>query len=93
MPQPVHLATVSRHSNWLPLSLAGEVRIGIFAIRDITPGEELTYDYQFQHSGLAGAAGAYRRDEASACTSYMWCLGCSLALFPAIHHFMLELLM
>ncbi|KAK9830440.1 hypothetical protein WJX72_011758 [[Myrmecia] bisecta] len=38
----------------------GEVRIGIFSKQPILPGTELTYDYKFQHSGLAAAAGAYR---------------------------------
>jgi hypothetical protein len=35
--------------------------VGIFALRDIPVGEEITYDYQFEHSGLASAANAYRR--------------------------------
>lgn len=39
---------------------AGEVRIGVFAKEDIPVGAELTYDYNFQHYGLAAAAGAYR---------------------------------
>ena len=39
---------------------AGEVRIGVFAKEDIPVGSELTYDYKFQHYGLAAAAGAYR---------------------------------
>ena len=34
--------------------------MGIFAMNDIPVGEELSYDYQFQHYGLAQAAGAYR---------------------------------
>lgn len=34
--------------------------MGIYSLRDVLPGEELTYDYQFQHFGLAAAAGAYR---------------------------------
>lgn len=29
----------------------GEVRVGIFALRDVAPGEELVYDYAFQHYG------------------------------------------
>ena len=44
----------------LLLLLLLQVRVGIFSLRDILPGEELTYDYQFQHFGLAAAAGAYR---------------------------------
>ena len=44
----------------LVLMLAGEVKVGIFALRDIPVGEELSYDYQFQHYGLAQAAGDYR---------------------------------
>ena len=39
---------------------AGEPRIGIFSLTNIAPGEELTYDYKFQHLGLANAAKAYR---------------------------------
>ncbi len=39
---------------------AGEVRIGIFAKEDIPAGVEITYDYMFQHHGLAAAAAAYR---------------------------------
>ena len=42
------------------LSPPPQVRVGIFSLRDILQGEELTYDYQFQHFGLAAAAGAYR---------------------------------
>ena len=34
--------------------------MGIFAEKDIPVGEEITYDYQFQHHGLAAAANAYR---------------------------------
>jgi hypothetical protein len=32
-------------------TVLGEVRIGIFALRDIKMGEELTYDYNFQWFG------------------------------------------
>lgn len=38
----------------------GEIRVGIFAAQDIPPGQELTYDYMFQHAGTAALAGAYR---------------------------------
>lgn len=38
----------------------GEPRIGLFALHPIAYGEELTYDYKFQHLGLANAARAYR---------------------------------
>lgn len=34
-------------------SVLGEVRIGIFAMRDISIGTELTYDYNFQWYGGA----------------------------------------
>ena len=44
------------------LRARAQVRVGIFALQDIAPGEELTYDYQFQHAGLASDAGAYRHD-------------------------------
>jgi len=29
----------------------GELRIGFFAIRDLDPGDEITFDYQFQRYG------------------------------------------
>lgn len=44
-----------------PCFAAGEVRIGIFAKEDVLPGVEITYDYMFQHGGLAAAAAAYRQ--------------------------------
>ena len=34
----------------------GEVRVGIFAMRDIEAGEELSYNYQFQHFAHGEAA-------------------------------------
>jgi hypothetical protein len=36
----------------------GEVRVGLFTIRDVAPGEEMMYDYHFQHFGVAEAATA-----------------------------------
>ena len=38
------------------LTLPPQIRVGIFTLRDVAPGEELTYDYQFQHFGLVGAS-------------------------------------
>jgi SET domain-containing protein len=37
-----------------------QVRIGIFALRDVPPGEEMTYDYQFEHYGLHTGSGSSR---------------------------------
>ena len=52
---PAHFFTYSNTNH-----AAGEVRIGIFAKEDIPAGTEVTYDYMFQHHGLAAAAAAYR---------------------------------
>ena len=37
-----------------------EVRVGIFALRDIEEGEELTYDYHFEHAGTQSMAMSFR---------------------------------
>lgn len=62
-PPPPHQSSHTRRPHLLPACGPDpmvQVRVGIFSLRDILPGEELTYDYQFQHFGLAAAAGAYR---------------------------------
>lgn len=33
---------------WYYRNVNGVYRIGLFALRDINPGEELTYDYNFK---------------------------------------------
>lgn len=38
----------------------GELRIGIFATRPIAALEELTYDYQFEHSGVGALARGFK---------------------------------
>lgn len=45
--------------------------MGIFAREDIPAGEEVTYDYMFQSSGLAAAAAAYR---CSAPRTFLLCI-------------------
>ncbi len=47
--------------------------MGIFAREDIPAGEEITYDYMFQSSGLAAAAAAYRYDR---CRGELKTVGC-----------------
>ncbi|KAI8475312.1 MAG: hypothetical protein J3K34DRAFT_365702 [Monoraphidium minutum] len=37
-----------------------EVRVGIFAARDVAAGEELTYDYMFEHTGPGPLAEGFR---------------------------------
>jgi hypothetical protein len=32
-------------------TVGGEIRVGLFALRDIAPGTELTYDYRFEAYG------------------------------------------
>ena len=55
-----------------------ELRIGIFATQDIAAGQELTYDYQFQHHGATKAAKDYRSClcAASACGLHPWRCAC-----------------
>lgn len=36
------------------------MRIGIFSTRDIREDEELTYDYMFEHYGLADMAQGFK---------------------------------
>lgn len=43
----------------MPMMAYLQIRIGIFTIQDICPLDELTYDYQFEHFGVAEQAGAY----------------------------------
>ncbi|KAI8474891.1 MAG: hypothetical protein J3K34DRAFT_359121, partial [Monoraphidium minutum] len=38
----------------------GEMRVGIFAAREVAPGEELAYDYMFEHAGVSALAEGFR---------------------------------
>lgn len=38
---------------------AVQARVGIFAVREVAPGEELTYDYHWENYGLDSPASSF----------------------------------